>query len=234
MPNSAVWRRNLGRLKSSSGRRLREALPLLRVAWPHLVDAREMDAMDRAGIDLVGTYTTDRIDIAVQCKGFEIASIGEAQADAALKSIKKFRDSDFECDEYLLLYNRFDAEFEALVQGSLEELVQLGKAAQATVVGVSGLQSMTARAMRARIDVGLKAYAEAEVHRQQRLSSTGAIVRIVPVHEERLTFVRYSPCERGPVGTGEINVVTSSLNGIEPCDGRFSQARLAVERRQRR
>jgi hypothetical protein len=122
-----IWERKSGKLATSYRTELhQEALPLLQIRWSGMVPCRDLDHLDRCGIDLVAPGTGDPYSCVVQCKGFD----GQGPLDAThlkqiFKSIDAFEESGYRADDYVLLHTK-DArsrDVEAAVEKRLEQLV---------------------------------------------------------------------------------------------------------------
>ena len=111
----------------------RKVFSLLRMLWPDLQEAPRLKHWDRKGVDLMVWADTGPFPCVVQCKGFEVLTIGESQTTQTLRSIERFRESDLTTVVYLVVHNRdgSNRNFADRVGDALARLVAEGKAQSA-------------------------------------------------------------------------------------------------------
>ena len=123
----------------------RRALSLLRVRHPHLVAPPQRLALDRAGIDLIDLEQEPPYRLVVQCKGFDVANLGDRQIKQALKSIAAFQQSGLKAKLYLFVHNRLsrDQVFREVVGNAVKTLIETGAAESAALWDVDALVKQT-------------------------------------------------------------------------------------------
>lgn len=164
------------------------ALELLRIRWPECIAAPRLRTLDRQGVDL---YVWN--ELAVQCKGFEVAEvrIGTSQADQCIASIDKFAASDVETPLYLLVHNRDgrDPEFRLPVEQRLARLEASGRVARAELWDVQRLLREVFNGMTARIIAALETTTGRDIDSFEPFDV--APVEVVPVRVCRLVIDRH-------------------------------------------
>jgi hypothetical protein len=91
---SAPWLNLKHELYEQEGRFFERGVErVLRFRFPSIVQPPPQQHLDRAGIDLVARDEHGGIDVAVQCKGFQVTLPGEAQVRQARTSIEAFANS---------------------------------------------------------------------------------------------------------------------------------------------
>lgn len=127
-----VWETIRGELAVASDREFeRRAAPMLKLFRSEVVHSPAMGHLDRAGIDFVVWSDEGPLPWVVQCKGFkDQESLGPSQLAQILKSIEKFRNSEWSCEEYVFLHNRTgqNRDAERTIQESLARLREEGRA----------------------------------------------------------------------------------------------------------
>jgi hypothetical protein len=97
------------------------------------VEAKKLGEFDKKGVDAFILTSDERaIEIAVQCKGFEVLEYGEDQQRQCRQEIAKYKEKGPTCSEYWLVINRPIKEriMREELEGDLEALVQSGKVAK--------------------------------------------------------------------------------------------------------
>lgn len=163
-------------------------LELLRIRWPECIAAPRLRTIDRQGVDL---YVWN--ELAVQCKGFEVAEvrIGRSQADQWIASIDKFAISDVETPLYLLIHNRDgrDAEFRIPVEERIAQLQARGRVARAELWDVQRLLREVFNGMTTRIVAALETTTGRDLASFEPFDV--APVEVVPVRVSRLVIDRH-------------------------------------------
>lgn len=135
MMGTKPWKDLNGKIHAATDRDFERAvLPLMRAIWPGLVQVPAMKAYDRCGIDLLSLTNDDKIECAVQCKGFfKVEGLADDQLNPIAKSIDSFRRSGLRTNTYVLVHNQDgrNRNVEEKVDELLAELVASGRADQA-------------------------------------------------------------------------------------------------------
>lgn len=123
----SIWKQARGQLATSFRTELHQtALPLLRIRWPYMRLCRDLQHLDKCGIDLVAPADEGPFDCVVQCKGFDgHGGLDKSHVDQVFDSIDTFERSGYRADTYVLLHTkdaRSTAE-EARIAARLDRLV---------------------------------------------------------------------------------------------------------------
>ncbi|MBI2424283.1 MAG: hypothetical protein HYV27_15735 [Candidatus Hydrogenedentes bacterium] len=199
MKASAKWKKHKGKLWASVGSEFeRSVINYLRLLWPTLVRVPARGARDQMGIDLQA-IASGRLECVVQCKGFEVESIGPEQIRQMVNSIEKFRASNVRCNSYVLIYNR-DSRSKAMrekLEPLLEEIVADGQAQTALLWSLDDLRLKMGEAIEDRLKKRLQENAAELQRRHESLFQfSECIVEDVPAQETILRFARDKPCTR--------------------------------------
>ena len=127
---SNTWKRVNGALIAAVDRDFERAvLPLMRIFWPQMIAPRGLGAYDKAGVDLLAFGEGDRIECAVQCKGFfKAEGLLDDQFPPIAASIRKFARSGLKAKTFILVHNQ-DSRNEnvaAQIEDSLAALLTSG------------------------------------------------------------------------------------------------------------
>jgi hypothetical protein len=172
-------------------------LPLLRLIWPRLVQPPAKKSWDHVGIDLWEWADEGPFPVIVQCKGFEVRDLGDVQVRQAVKSIRAFRDSEYECATYVLVHNRGgkDREFADAVSSEVATLVAQGKAVTAELWDLGMVIKKVFERTEQLVAVALQDQATVMRNRFALAFRFGqAHLRLVPASIDHLRFRRDQPC----------------------------------------
>ena len=188
-----AWEILRGDLAAATSREFeRRALPVMRLFQPDMIQAPELAGLDRAGIDLLVWSDTRTFPWVVQCKGFkEFEELGESQTKQILKSIKKFHESPYSCEEYVLVHNRTgeNRQAAAAINEALNALREDGKATSAQLWDRQTLIKLAKRRLRTMLVDRMRQEAEQVLSNNEKLFRFGsAYVSDVPVSCQTLTF----------------------------------------------
>lgn len=78
---------------------------ILKPLIPSLKYAKDLNVLDKSGVDLVWIEGDDYIQT-IQCKGFDVAGFGESQFKQCQSSVKSFIKSGIKTEEYIFIINR--------------------------------------------------------------------------------------------------------------------------------
>lgn len=200
-----AWETFRGQLAVASGRDFeRRAAPVLKLFRSDVVQTPEMQHLDRCGIDFVVWSDNGLLPWVVQCKGFkEREDIGPSQIDQILKSIEKFRQSEWSCEEYVLLHNRTgeNRDAERTIQASLARLREEGKAAVTQLWDRMAFIRNARNRLRQIFIERMREDADRLLLRQEGLFKFGSVyVPDVPVTEKSLLIKRDEPVRMERVG----------------------------------
>ena len=189
-----VWETLRGELATADGREFeRKALPLLRLFHCDMIQPTEMKTLDRAGIDLLVWSDDFKFPWAVQCKGFKEVDLGESQIKQILASIRKFANSPYSCDHYVLLHNRTSQNREAtkLIRESLAHLLQSGKASTVHLWDRQKFIVEVQSRLRGLILERMQSDAISALQQHEAIFRFGSVyIPIVPVSEKRVVMRR--------------------------------------------
>src|SRR6185369_4222784 len=95
------------------------------------VIAPKLGWIDNSGSDILVWSDGEFFPLVAQCKGFKVPEerVGQRQIDQCLESIKTFRKSSIQAENYLLIHNRTskNQELRLLVEKELRNLVASGQ-----------------------------------------------------------------------------------------------------------
>lgn len=120
---------------------------IIKVFLPDLKYAKDLNILDRSGIDLIHINNNDICIEAIQCKGFELPGFGQDQFDQCEKSISVFLKSRITVKKYTLIINRgatskdYSLTYRDLL---LKELKKIKDAKKAESVSLLDLDSFVA------------------------------------------------------------------------------------------
>ncbi len=200
-----AWETVRGELAVASGREFeRRAAPILKLFRSNVVQTPGMQHLDRAGIDFVVWSDEGPLPWVVQCKGFkEPGDLGASQLDQIVKSIEKFRMSEWSCQEYVLLHNRTgeNRNAERTIQESLARLREEGKAAVTRLWDRQAFIRDARERLRDIFIERMREDAERLLRKQEGLFRFGSVyVPDVPVTERSLIIKRDEPVRMSRVG----------------------------------
>ena len=214
---SKAWKQLSGELAVAVDRDFERAvLPLIRILWPQMTQPRGLAAFDKAGVDLVALDDDERIECAVQCKGFfKLEGLADDQFGQIAKSLTTFRRSGLVADTYILLHNR-DGRNKAIaakIDAALADLVDAGVAKKVVqwdrFAFLKAIEAKLTEMMRERVSEQ-SALMLAQMDAQFRYGQT--YVPDVPVRHEMLTLERGSgPIIREVRKSRRIGRVTDAL-----------------------
>jgi hypothetical protein len=191
-----AWEQLRGELAVANDRDFeRLVLSLLRLFWPNLVRPRGLGAFDRAGIDLMVPGERDDLPCVVQCKGFFSSDqLDQSHYRQIRSSIDAFLQSNFGCQEFVLVHNRTNAN-RAITYKIHEDLSQLIVSGKAARIRLWDRQSLV-RDLRSKLDslIAMRLREEAAwlLSQISRIFQFGGVyVSRVPVSEHKLTLRRY-------------------------------------------
>lgn len=174
----------------------RKAGSLLRILYPDLISTPDRQRWDAAGIDYLCWVDQGTFPCVVQCKGFHVQELGEAQVRQIRDSIESFIDSDASCGEYLLVHNR-DGRFKPFnneVSLLLKEMITRGKAKRARLLDRHTLLNETKRVLTARIEEDIR---NASATRRKQIAALFSFelpyLTEVPVREGSIELQRDTP-----------------------------------------
>lgn len=160
---SAPWKDLKHRIREQEGRLFeREAERLLRLRFPNIIQTPARQRLDKAGIDLVTRDEHGAIDVAVQCKGFEVSLPGPDQFRQARESIAAFASSKETARLFVFVHNRDgrSREFEANVRTLLNDLVSSGKCQAVEYFDLDMLMNSSRDVLRAHLKSSLRTAAK--------------------------------------------------------------------------
>lgn len=200
-----TWETFRGELAVASGREFeRRAAPVLKLFRSDVVQTPEMQHLDRSGIDFIVWSDSGLLPWVVQCKGFkEREDIGPSQVEQILESIEKFRQSEWSCEEYVLLHNRTgeNRDAERTIQESLARLREEGKAAVTRLWDRMAFIRDARMRLRDIFIERMREDADRLLRKQEGLFRFGSVyVPDVPVTEKNLLIKRNEPVRMEHVG----------------------------------
>jgi hypothetical protein len=212
-----AWKQLGGELAVAVDRDFERAvLPLIRILWPQMTQSRGLAAFDKAGVDLVALGDDERIECAVQCKGFfKLEGLADDQLGQIAKSLTTFRRSGLVTDTYILLHNR-DGRNKAIaakIDAALAELVDTGVANRVIqwdrFAFLKAIETKLTEMMGERVSEQ-SALMLTQMNAQFRYGRT--YIPDVPVRHEMLTLERgNAPLIRGVRKSRQIDRVTDAL-----------------------
>lgn len=211
----SVWKRLRGKLATSFRTELHQvALPLLRIRWPDMRLCRDLEHLDKCGIDLVAPGNEDVFSCVVQCKGFDgHGPLDETHLKQILKSIDTFEESEYCAETYVLLHTK-DARghaIEALVRLRLDHLVKAGRIKQHFVWNRQTFVDDCAAELAQQLVQRMNADARDQLDSQSRFFRFAG-VRISPVQARHQTWrIRPTPGQDSMGTAIAIDVDASNL-----------------------
>lgn len=200
-----AWETVRGELAVASAKEFeRRVAPILRLFRSDIVQAPEMQHLDRAGIDFVVWSDEGPLPWVVQCKGFKEQELSSSQVKQILKSVEKFRQSEWTCENYAILHNRDSKNREAVrvIEKSLTQLREEGKAAVTLLWDRQSFISDARKRLRDIFVERMREDAARLLAKQERLFRFGSVyVPDVPVTEKRLIIKRDQEVRMERVGT---------------------------------
>jgi hypothetical protein len=192
-----AWKDWSGTLAVSTGDDFqRKVLRLLRLLWPEMQEAPRLKHWDRKGIDLFVWADNGPFPCVVQCKGFEVQTIGANQTAQALRSIECFKQSDAVAVTYLIVHNRDGSNRDCAVrvEAALADLVKAGKAQKAMLWDRQRVVNELFWHMETLLLSALHQSSRELFEHFQRLFRFGSTqINIVPADEHELTLSRTAP-----------------------------------------
>jgi hypothetical protein len=189
-----------------------------------MIQPTEMKTLDRAGIDLLVWSDDFKFPWAVQCKGFKEVDLGESQIKQILASIRKFANSPYSCDHYVLLHNRTSQNREAtkLIRESLAHLLQSGKASTVHLWDRQKFIVEVQSRLRGLILERMQSDAISALQQHEAIFRFGSVyIPIVPVSEKRVVMRRGERMRLEDTG-GPIDLTPISQRIIAPVGARWT------------
>ena len=222
-----AWETVRGELAVATDREFeRRAAPILKLFQPDVVQTPARQHLDRAGIDFLVWSDDGPLKWVVQCKGFrEQEGLGRSQLNQILRSIEKFRRSEWSCEEYVLLHNRTgeNREAERIIQ---EELSRLRTENKAITTRLWDRQSFIRDARKRIRDLFIERMrddANQLLHRQSGLFRFGGLyVPLVPVTESSLTIKRDKQARIDRLGDASVRQRVAQLVVSPKSDARWT------------
>ena len=194
-----AWSRLSENLSVSVGREFEKAvLPWLQIIWPTLTQPPEIGHWDKRGVDLASWSDDFGLDVVVQCKGYEVTNVGQAQLRQARESIAKFRDTDTYANTYVFIYNRpgKNRDFHTEIEQHAAELVSLGRVKKVEVWSREMILRNIFDAAAQTINAQLTNSAHELRRRLEHVQDTTLpLMTQVPIRASELRFKRDEPCK---------------------------------------
>lgn len=183
----------------------RKILQILRLRWKSLCQAEPRKVFDQNGIDLfVPDQDSDgsHFKCVVQCKGYEVWSLGPEQIRDALDSVEKFHKSHFTCNTYLFVHNREgrDHDYRNAIFKALADLEASGKAENVELWSIDKLLENCEAIFREQINCAIRGYSRRTLETLRstfRFAST--FVSGVPVKESEIILEDGKPPQVLPI-----------------------------------
>ena len=129
----------------------------MRLRYPNLVQIPSQGTLDNSGIDLVERDSEVEIDLAVQCKGFDVINLETIQIGQVRKSLSKFRASKLIVREFMVVYN-LDGRFRNFVKRvdkNLQSLIKAEKCESIKLIGLDQLFEIVREPLREHLETTL-------------------------------------------------------------------------------
>jgi hypothetical protein len=193
------WAQVKSNLKATSARDFeRAALPYLRVRWPNLTQPIALRKLDCQGIDLVRILDDNRLDVVVQCKGFQVEELGASQILQVRKSVSSFMQSGHCCNTYVTLYNRHghDRVFAEKAKAALAEITDAGRAHTAELWDLDRFAKEIDQALSVHIIQEIRRLAKQQTETQASHFLFGDVcIKNVPIRLGELELQPHSPAK---------------------------------------
>jgi hypothetical protein len=194
---SSSWRDLRLRLREQEGRDFeREVERLLRFRFPDLIQSPARQRLDQAGIDLISRNEDGSIEVAIQCKGYEVSLPGTNQIRLARDSILSFANSSETAQRFIFIHNRDGraSELRTEVQALLQELVASGKCPTVEYYDLDAFLNHCKQGIRLHLAAALRKAAARKLGELREIFEVGGPPqKVVPATEAKLILDTEEP-----------------------------------------
>lgn len=155
---------------------------LLRAVFPDIRATPVDGALDRSGIDYcLLSPSSDKVEWAFQCKGFEVPEWTGSQTDQCIHAIETFAQSNLTTDYYILIVNRtVKGGARKIIEDALAELVKSRKATKTELLSSESFLAFIFGKIEAQMFLLIKESVVTLKEENQKRMQSGIYIETVP------------------------------------------------------